>query len=89
LQKNREVKNMSQNNLIPLHLLPCGEKGKIKKLTCTGTLKRRMMDLGLIRDTIIHSLRKSPSGDPTAYEIRGSVIALRTEDAAKILIEML
>ena len=47
------------------------------------------MDLGLIRDTIIHSLRKSPSGDPTAYEIRGSVIALRAEDAAKILIEML
>ncbi|NMA34490.1 MAG: ferrous iron transport protein A, partial [Clostridiaceae bacterium] len=34
-------------------------------------------------------LIKSPSGDPTAYEIRGAVIALRSEEASKILVEML
>ena len=28
-----------------------------------------------------------PSGDPTAYFIRGAVIALRSEDAGKILVE--
>jgi len=35
----------------------------------------------------VEALQKSPSGDPTAYFIRGAVIALRSEDAGKILVE--
>jgi ferrous iron transport protein A len=47
-----------------------------------------MLDLGLICGTRVEALQKSPSGDPTAYEIRGAVIALRSEEAAQILIEV-
>ncbi|MFY9541538.1 MAG: FeoA family protein, partial [Dethiobacteria bacterium] len=32
------------------------------------------------------ALLKSPAGDPTAYLIRGAVIALRAQDASQILI---
>jgi len=48
-----------------------------------------MLDLGLVIDTVVEALRKSPSGDPTAYEIRGAVIALRSEEASQILVELL
>jgi ferrous iron transport protein A len=85
---NQEVRSMS-GNLIPLHMIPCGKKARVRKLESTGSERRRMLDLGLITGTIVESLIKSPSGDPTAYEIRGAVIALRSEEASKILVEML
>ena len=45
-----------------------------------------MLDLGITEGTRIQSLMHSPSGDPTAYIIRGAVIALRKKDAAHILV---
>lgn len=75
------------NNCVPLHLLPLGSTAKVRELTCDGSMRRRMLDLGLISDTKIEALQKSPSGDPTAYHIRGAVIALRSEEASKILVE--
>ncbi|MHB8125682.1 MAG: FeoA family protein [Desulfitobacteriaceae bacterium] len=74
---------------IPLNFLPLGKKGKVKVLTSDGSIRRRMLDLGLISDTVVEALQKSPSGDPIAYHIRGAVIALRSEEALKILIEAL
>lgn len=76
-------------SLIPLHDLSPGSFGKVRKLTAEGIQRRRMLDLGLIYDTKVESLRKSPSGDPVAYEIRGTVIALRFEEASQILVELL
>lgn len=75
-------------NLIPLSILPLGEKAKVKALASDGLVRRRMLDLGLISDTEVEALQKSPSGDPTAYHIRGAVIALRSEEASKILVEV-
>jgi len=74
-------------NVIPLNLLPLGKSARVKKLVCDGNIRRRLLDLGLISNTIIEALQKSPSGDPTAYHIRGTVIALRSEEACKILVE--
>ena len=71
---------------IPLNSLPLGETGIVQKLLSTGTQRRRMLDLGLVSGTPVEALQKSPSGDPTAYFIRGAVIALRSEDAGKILV---
>ena len=75
-------------NLILLYNLPIGSAGKVKKLTAKGNIRRRMLDLGLVEETQVEALRRSPSGDPIAYPIRGAVIALRFEEASKILVEM-
>lgn len=75
------------NYYIPLNSLPLGEKCKVKKLNSDGALRRRLLDLGLIEDTVVKALQKSPSGDPVAYLIRGAVIALRTEVSSMILVE--
>ncbi|MCD2347152.1 FeoA family protein [Clostridium guangxiense] len=77
------------NYYIPLSSLKLGEKCKVKRLTSGGILRRRLLDLGLIDDTVVESLEKSPSGDPVAYLIRGAVIALRAEVASMILVEKL
>ena len=76
-------------NLVPLHMIPCGRKAKVRKLVSTGNERRRMLDLGLITGTSVESLIFFFFKQKTAYEIRGAVIALRSEEASKILVEML
>lgn len=71
-----------------LDLLPIGNTARVTGLVAEGTVKRRFLDLGLINGTKIQALHKSPSGDPIAYNIRGTVIALRLTEAAKITIEV-
>jgi len=72
---------------VPLNYLPLGKKGRVKKLVSDGIVRRRMLDLGLIDGTEVEAIQKSPSGDPVAYFIRGAVIALRSEEASKIIVE--
>lgn len=60
------------------------EEVKIKKIDCTGNVKRRILDLGMIEGTKIRPVLKSPLGDPTAYEVRGSLISLREEESKNI-----
>ena len=67
-----------------LNNLCIGTEAKIETLECTGSLRRRLLDLGFVPNTKIKPLFKSASGDPTAYEVRSSVIALREKDSANI-----
>lgn len=76
-----------KKNFIPLNLLPLGKKAVVKELISDGSSRRRMLDLGLISKTEVEALQKSPSGDPTAYYIRGATIALRSGEACNILVE--
>lgn len=71
----------------PLGMLSKGKKVQVYELLSTGSDRRRMLDLGLINNTKIEILQKSPSGDPTAYLIRGAVIALREKEAKNIIVE--
>jgi DtxR family transcriptional regulator, Mn-dependent transcriptional regulator len=54
---------------------------------CQGTQRRRLLDLGVVRGTPITAEMRSAGGDPTAYRIRGALIALRREQAAWVLVE--
>lgn len=60
------------------------KKAKIAKIHCNREIKRRLLDIGLINGTTIYPILKSPSGDPRAFFIRGSIIAIRKEDAKNI-----
>lgn len=59
----------------------------IDSLNCTGKLHRRFLDLGIIPGTKITPVFSSIFNDPIAYEVRGSVITIRNEDAKKINIK--
>ena len=66
--------------------LSVGDKAKVQNIETSDFIKRRMLDMGLIKGTYVEVLQKSPAGDPVAYFIRGAVIALRDEDTKKILV---
>lgn len=57
---------------------------KVTNINAKGELRRRFFDLGIIEGTNIEVLFKGPFGDPIAYSIRGTVIALREEEGEKI-----
>lgn len=52
-----------------------------------GDIRRRLLDLGIIPGTLIKPVLKSPSGDPRAFEVRGTLLAIRKENAQDIKIE--
>jgi DtxR family Mn-dependent transcriptional regulator len=71
---------------LPLTQLKLGETGQVLSITPSirGAERRRLMDLGLLPGTEITAELQSPSGDPTAYIVRGALIALRADQAQNI-----
>jgi len=55
-------------------------------MTCRKHERRRLMDLGILPGTLIEAVLRSPGGDPTAYRVRGALIALREEQSRWIYI---
>ena len=65
-----------------------GESAEVVALaaSCRGAQRRRLLDLGLVPGTRVTSELRGPSGDPTAYRIRGALIALRRDQASHIFV---
>ena len=63
-----------------------GERGVVGSLQTTGAMRRRFLDIGLVEDTAVECLGRSPGGDPSAFLIRGAVIAIRSADGAGVLL---
>ncbi len=74
-------------NTYCLNDIPVGQSAWVDELLSTGSIRRRLLDIGITKGTQATCLYQSPSGDPRAYFIRGAVIALRKEDAACVAIK--
>jgi DtxR family Mn-dependent transcriptional regulator len=75
--------------MTPLSALAPGERGEVVALaaSCRGMQRRRLLDLGVVPGTLVTSELRGPSGDPTAYRIRGALIALRRDQADTIFVQ--
>lgn len=69
---------------IALNKLPLGHSAYISSLDIEGSMRRRLLDLGFATGNLITPMLISPLGDPTAYSVMGSVVALRSDLAARI-----
>ena len=76
---------------IALHTLSTGQKARVLELSprLRGPERRRLMDLGLLPGTLVEAEISSPLGDPVAYRVRDSLIALRREQARCIQVELI
>lgn len=75
-------------SLRPLTCLKVGETATIVALSpaCVGAMRRRLMDLGFVRGSKVSIDMRSPMGNPTAYVVRHTAIALRADQARYILV---
>ena len=77
----------SRDSLLSLNDIQPGGQGIVRQVNTEGSMRRRLLDIGLVQNTKIECLGRSPLGDPSAFLIRGAVIALRAEDCRDVLIE--
>jgi Fe2+ transport system protein FeoA len=67
-----------------LHLLQPGQRAVITHIGGSPSLRRRFVEMGLLKGETILIERNAPLGDPVEYFIRGYHLALRREEAAQI-----
>ncbi len=82
----REDETQTEAALRSLSALSPGEVARVTGISalCRGLERRRLLDLGVVPGTEIAAELISPSGDPTAYRVRGALIALRREQSSLI-----
>lgn len=73
--------------MIPLSRLPLGKPGRVLSLSADEPLKGRLLDLGFVPGSEVRPLFAAPLGDPRAYLVCDTVIALRQRDAATVAVE--
>ena len=74
--------------IISLSEMQPGQRARITELTASGSIRRRLLDIGLVEGTEIKCVGKSPAGDPAAFYIRGAIIAIRSEDGSNVIAEV-
>lgn len=65
----------------------CGETVTVKRLSGSGPVKQRVMDMGITKGTGIYIRKVAPFGDPVEVTVRGYELSLRREDANMIEVE--
>lgn len=70
--------------VITLDRLRQGQRAVVANVKSHGLERRRLMDLGILPGTEISVEMGNPLGDPIAYQVRGSVIALRNAQAQNV-----
>lgn len=71
-----------------LNQLKPGQRGTVSAISGEGTLRQRLMDMGVMPNTLISLRRKAPTGQPIWIEIGGTELALRKAEAELIAIEV-
>ena len=67
--------------------LAIGNSGVVAKLSTTGPLKQRLLDMGITKGTRVKVIKIAPLGDPIEIEIRGYNLSVRKADAELIEIK--
>ena len=75
-----------EEDVMRLSALEPGDLGTVVTLDSRGLTRRRFMDLGVVPGTAIESVMEAVFGEPTAYRVRDTLIALRKEQANQIWI---
>ena len=64
-----------------------GETLTLMKLQGNGTIKLRIMNMGITKGTQVHIRKVAPLGDPVEVNVRGYELSIRKGDAELILVE--
>lgn len=67
--------------------LGVGRSGRVVAVGGERVLRRRLLEMGITPRTLVTVKKVAPLGDPVKLLLRGYVLTLRLEDAAKITVE--
>jgi len=67
-----------------LRELKPGQQGKVVSVGSAGSMKRRIMDMGITPGVEIKVVKVAPLGDPIEVTVRGYQLSLRKDEAQQI-----
>lgn len=67
--------------------LALGQSGRVQSMAVTGSMRLRLQDIGFVRGAPVVCMLRSPLGDPTAFYVNGSLMALRESESVRIEVE--
>lgn len=70
--------------VFPMNLLKVGATARILRITGAEDIRRRLMEMGFCRGTLVKAVRRAPFGDPIEFLLRGYYVSLREEEAMRI-----
>ncbi len=73
---------------LPLSSLRPGQQGVLTGLSVQGAMRTRLEDLGFVEGAGVRCLGVSPLGDPKAYGLGATTVALRARDAGEIFVRL-
>ncbi|MBI1881405.1 MAG: ferrous iron transport protein A [Chloroflexi bacterium] len=76
------------NQIVPLSTLVPGQQGAIVRVGGHPYLRRRLLEMGLVRGETISVERVAPLGDPIEFMVKGYHLSLRRSDAANIEVQL-
>ena len=68
--------------------LELGQKGVVVRIGGSGAVRRRIMDMGIVRGSKIRVVRRAPLGDPVEFELRDYNLSLRKREAENIYVSL-
>ena len=80
--------SLAHTGVVRLSELTKNDRAEVVGLddACQGFSRRRLMDLGFTEGARVRPMLQTFAGDPRAYEIRGTLVALRREQASQVLV---
>ncbi|RAU99251.1 FeoA family protein [Paenibacillus sp. YN15] len=74
---------------IPLSEAKTGSVLLLTRIEVQGVMRRRLLDLGFVPQNEVEVLQRSPLGDPVAFRVNNTTIALRKEESSLIYGELM
>ncbi len=65
-----------------------GQEATVVAVTAHSAMRRRLQDIGLVPGARVECINRGMFGEPTAFCIRGAVVALRRKDAQSVIVEL-
>ena len=79
--------DLASESMTRLNRLKPGERGIVRQVRAHGAVRQRLLDMGLLPDTVVELVRKAPSGDPIWIRFQHTQLALRADEARTVLVE--
>lgn len=71
---------------LTLNQIKVGRSATITRVLGSGSLRRRILDMGLTKGTTVTIRKMAPLGDPLEVTVRGYELSLRKAEAACICV---
>jgi ferrous iron transport protein A len=76
-----------EDEMMTLDQLTTNQPAIVRRIAGTGAVRRRLMDMGLVKGISIERIKTAPMGDPIEYLVRGYHLSLRKSEAQLVEID--